>query len=505
MRRRVEYRYLLVRLRWSAGLLGRERLMLESARSMVDSSCSMGKFPDMIALDMLRQCTMNDAKRLADGDRQVVLAGMLMARIRSGDEGVAAELADAIRESLMNRGGQKTPVESCLALEAALAETYVSQGNTVRSIDHSLRLLSFEGEHVSPGWQHRVRGIAAASFALDGDHHAAERMLKEIHSLESRDGWNGGRVEFMQAIAETILSFTAMDAARLRALLPGAKAILRNEPSALSLVRLIEALGLFFDGEMSAALVEAGRVARGAEHPSGPAIIRECALGLEAIIHVMRGAPAQAIALLRDAPDSPMHIVCFASIRSSAYLILGDYRSARQSTDDCLRNKTLHSRWTLPVSLLQRAIANMLLGNIEDAAREGSEALEYSRCLDPSLGICLVPHGELRTLGRIILTRYPTQIGRLRRIIPKMRTVPRYIAPECPLPHLSRREQLIAYHMRSNRSYGEIAAELHVTLSTVKTQAVAVFRKMAVTSREDAVGRLERAGFYELYFPSGEL
>jgi LuxR family maltose regulon positive regulatory protein len=46
----------------------------------------------------------------------------------------------------------------------------------------------------------------------------------------------------------------------------------------------------------------------------------------------------------------------------------------------------------------------------------------------------------------------------------------------------------------SHRSFREIAVQLGVSANTVKTQALAVYRKLGVASRSDAVARAAQAG-----------
>ena len=52
---------------------------------------------------------------------------------------------------------------------------------------------------------------------------------------------------------------------------------------------------------------------------------------------------------------------------------------------------------------------------------------------------------------------------------------------------LSGREQEIIAHLPSHRSQGQIAAEMYVSINTVKTHIRAVYRKLGVSSRSEAV------------------
>ena len=65
---------------------------------------------------------------------------------------------------------------------------------------------------------------------------------------------------------------------------------------------------------------------------------------------------------------------------------------------------------------------------------------------------------------------------------------PVYVEP------LTGREQEILEHMTTHLTYPEIAAVLYISLATVKTHASAVFRKLAVSKRSDAVTRARAYG-----------
>ncbi|WP_287903300.1 LuxR C-terminal-related transcriptional regulator [Arthrobacter sp.] len=69
--------------------------------------------------------------------------------------------------------------------------------------------------------------------------------------------------------------------------------------------------------------------------------------------------------------------------------------------------------------------------------------------------------------------------------------------PALVLPGLSERERLVATMLHSDRPLPQIARELHVAPSTVKSQAIAIYRKLQVNSRHEAVELLERGGFFE--------
>jgi LuxR family maltose regulon positive regulatory protein len=58
---------------------------------------------------------------------------------------------------------------------------------------------------------------------------------------------------------------------------------------------------------------------------------------------------------------------------------------------------------------------------------------------------------------------------------------------------------LLATHM----SFREIGEHLHVSRNTVKTQAIAVYRKLGVSSRSDAIERAATLGLVQPAVPVG--
>ena len=58
-----------------------------------------------------------------------------------------------------------------------------------------------------------------------------------------------------------------------------------------------------------------------------------------------------------------------------------------------------------------------------------------------------------------------------------------------PLDQLTAREREVLSHLPSGRSNGEIAAELGLTVNTVKTHLRGIYQKLDATGRRGAVER----------------
>ena len=59
---------------------------------------------------------------------------------------------------------------------------------------------------------------------------------------------------------------------------------------------------------------------------------------------------------------------------------------------------------------------------------------------------------------------------------------------------LTEREEAVLYLLRGTLSLREIGQELHLSANTIKTHAQAIYRKLGVSTRHDAVQRGHEAG-----------
>ena len=68
-----------------------------------------------------------------------------------------------------------------------------------------------------------------------------------------------------------------------------------------------------------------------------------------------------------------------------------------------------------------------------------------------------------------------------------------YVTLEHPRIGLTRRERIVLSHLATDHTLAEIAAELNVSVNTVRNQTASIYRKLGVTRREDAVPAARRA------------
>jgi LuxR family maltose regulon positive regulatory protein len=159
-----------------------------------------------------------------------------------------------------------------------------------------------------------------------------------------------------------------------------------------------------------------------------------------------------------------------------AELRRGNSESAREDLDaaDRLRSQLTYALpWYSVQALLELAQAHAGMLNLPEACSLLADAEKILR-RRPGLGVLPVRAKALRKELRTLM-HGPT--GRESMLTPaELRLVP-----------------LLATHL----SFREIGEQLHVSRNTVKTQAIAVYRKLGVSSRSDAIGRAESLGLVQ--------
>ncbi len=103
---------------------------------------------------------------------------------------------------------------------------------------------------------------------------------------------------------------------------------------------------------------------------------------------------------------------------------------------------------------------------------------------DPSGAAALA--GETRDVLRLLPDGAEAQLGRLDRLERRLARLPRARGPAEPL---TEREQAVLQLLRGTLSLREIDQELYVSQNTVKSHARAIYRKLAVSTRQEAIER----------------
>lgn len=474
--------------------------ILQATEQLIGSTLHGGAGVQRFMIDTLRLVKPSSLDRFSfsAAERQSIGAAMLMARVRVNDLTAALDLADAVRESRLSIAPASIDaVRAFLALEAALSEVALACGLSTVALEHGTRLADYAAAQGDPRWIRRAHGLLAAAAAFGGEHVLAEDHLAAVQDLARHQGWTTGRAEYMEAIAESLLAFTHSDGARMDRLLPRVEALHEVDASAASLVTMVRALSQVLHGRLHEAMTQASLLAMGKSQPFTPKLLRDYAVSVQAFLLILRGDPLRAQGVLRGLESSENHFLCTGTLQASAALQLQDYRGVLSGTSDCLQLRSAHNLWTLPQVLLRRSIADFRLGNTQTALHEFGDAVQLLQLSASGPALLTTPVHELEYLVSQVQQHAPRLAGDAARLLRQAGDVLQTAEPALVLPALSERERLVATMLRSDRPLPQIAQELHVAPSTVKSQAIAIYRKLQVNSRHEAVELLERGGFFE--------
>ncbi len=95
-----------------------------------------------------------------------------------------------------------------------------------------------------------------------------------------------------------------------------------------------------------------------------------------------------------------------------------------------------------------------------------------------------------------VLSRYPDGTGWLRARLARLRRQLGLTRKASPDDCLTEREEDVLRLLRGPLSLREISRELYVSPNTIKTHAQAIYRKLGVSSRHDAVRRGREIGVF---------
>lgn len=473
-------------------------MVIDAATAVIDSSLYGGRPPTQRQLDALRATPLAAIRDLSRADQGLVGAAMIMAFVRADRFATALELAGVMVDRESFPGDRDVPLDVLLAGGAALAELYIGVADGVRALGHATRLSARAREAGDARWTYRGLGLTAAAHATNGEFPAASEALAQMRRLAGEQGWDAERAEYMAAVAEGIEAFTRMDADAASDLVPRVRRLVATEPSARSLADLLEAVALALNGNPVRAMAMASKVVQGVTHPDSPGLVRSQALGLQAFLLLREGEPLRALSLLQDAEPSRNHFVCPASLRTVAHVQLGDGAAALKATSGCIRMRSRHNLWSMPLVLIGRAAAHLRLGHDTAALRDAGEALAHGEGGRLRSVLALFPGGELQRLMSFVEKQAPLYEAKVRRVREAGSPSSPRVDVNAVLPPLTERERVVAAHLRTGLTVPQIAEELFVAPSTVKSQTLAIYRKLGVRSRADAVRFLERVGFYEV-------
>jgi LuxR family transcriptional regulator, maltose regulon positive regulatory protein len=445
-------------------------------------------------------------RRAQDGEREVPTARrshfaaatagaqLCAARIR-GDVAAARAAAHALmdrRDALGDVGGAE--VRSFALANLGIVELWTGDlAAAARDLERA-HTAAVEANH---DWLALVTTAHLAVLAMFRSEHArAARRVDEARAVAERRGWTGA---WPAGAALAVAVGLSMQRGRLKdavALLDRAEDAMNEtgDPPLRAVHAFNRALLLADLGECAEALdvLRAGIDELGAWPLLAP--MSAMMTGLEALL---RGATGERDAAREavERAESEGGSLPLATTAARLRLLDGDPEGARAALAPYLedgRGQLLYFRAT---AWLLDARALDALAKPDAAARSLERALDLA---DPAgLERLIVEHGSaVRPLLRRQLRTGTVHAAFVSRAITRIdqRSSAGRLVPMLPASRLSEREQAILGYLPTMMPNREIAAELSVSVNTVKTHLKAIYRKLDVPGRREAVVRARELG-----------
>lgn len=444
--------------------------------------------PSPRTVDALRGLTLPDDPAEADDDDRIRAAARIMALSRMGQVDAASALAQAWREVPSPSRGASPLV--ALGPLGAIVEAEIAAGRIAAAEPLAERMLTLALDVGEPAWIRRALGLRAAASALSGDLDSAAALLARI---TRRHPTEPDAVDDMAEMADALVAFAALDGPRLDAVGARLRRLAERDAHAGPLGRLVEAAAALVAGDGHRMTALTSRLVRGSGPTSFGALVPLLALGLQAFALVRDDEPMRALGVLRETTSDEEHIWCPSVLRAAARLRLGDPRSALNATTGCVRMRNRHSLHTLGSILLIRGIAHLRLQMTSLGRREIGEAFAVFGQSTPAATFALLHPVD----QRMVLTAVDDDQAVPEAVRAALHPSSTSTAEAPAFPVLTPRERAVAAQLSRPQTFAEIAASLHVAPSTVKTQALSIYRKLRVSTRDDAVGLLEQSGYFE--------
>jgi LuxR family maltose regulon positive regulatory protein len=332
------------------------------------------------------------------------------------------------------------------------------------------------------------RGYLALTEALRGRLNAAEEVAGSGTALLG-DG-RGRQPDPASALALSFVRLEHGEFSACRAQLKVAHAALDAHPD-----RLASAVGSVVTARGSLAEGHARTVLETIEHaragrPLPPLLDRVLAL-TELQAHAASGDGQAALEAARrfgSAPGLDERVAL-----SRAWLAAGDAAAARRTLASVLNSPPGEQPER---ARLEAWLADALLSFREGDMTRGRRSLEHALQLGEAEK-CRLPFVMERSWLRPVLMREPELASAHRQLLGPGLVVPGAVLAERGTPaaapviveQLSGREQDVLRHVGEMLDTADIAAEMYISVNTVKTHLKSIFRKLGASDRREAVRR----------------
>ena len=362
-------------------------------------------------------------------------------------------------------------------LPAALLQAGITRGlaDDVKSALLTLRDAYERGEESRVAYVTRdAAGKSALFSALDGDVEQARVWLERHDRAPEADGWQRSRIELTVQVARALIATEGLRADQAAACVALLEQPVNAEQSwgpAVSYARARYALAW---GDRLGALDALGtdrvRFADwlGEGTTLGPLLL-QAAVDLHLSLHQRRRAGD----LLNRHPEHALVEV----MRARTALAEGDSASALRRTSAAL-TETLSSRARVDL-LITRVVAMAQQGRPEAAADQSSDIVAAVR---------------ERGLLFPILAAPPNIRGLFDGILPDAHGARETLPTDNQHVQITRQQQSVLVGLEKGLSVREMAAQSHLSANTVKTHVRGLYRRLEVSTRDEAVSRAYEVG-----------
>lgn len=198
----------------------------------------------------------------------------------------------------------------------------------------------------------------------------------------------------------------------------------------------------------------------------------------------------QAWAILRNLEPAENHVLCPARITAQLRLTHGDLMGAEAAIEDCEALGELHCSRTVADVQLIRAAIETARGNLSGADVNTDRAFQAMARTGSKAAQQRIPPATLTALARRAMNRPQSAEvrGMVEHIVERASDHGRQSEP------LSVRERLVLAQVQRGLTVAAIAAELYISPNTVKTHLRRLYRKLGVTTREEAISAARSLG-----------
>jgi ATP/maltotriose-dependent transcriptional regulator MalT len=354
------------------------------------------------------------------------------------------------------------------------------------AFDSSRRHLEYANglaaEHLTRAEQIEILGALGLIDAAAGDHEQAE-----AHIMEARERADGTELLLSgygapALTAELMISnerYLLETAAGLEATALDAASRTEFEPFSLVLSAQLRAL----EGHLVVALDILNRARRRYADWDRHGICEDFAEALRAGVLIALAQGDDAWEILRTMDPGEHHAICPARLIGQLRLLHGDLLGADEAIRACEELGEAHAGRTLAEVQLVRASIELQRGNLATADLNADRSFLQMARTGSRMAVLRVPSASLFALAERAVDR--RQLPEVDRLLTTFIQV--YAGAEREVEALSPRERKVLAQVQRGLTVAAIANELYISPNTVKTHLRRLYRKLGVSTREEAM------------------